>query len=84
MVVIEAMARGMPVIASNASEGVFTKSGKIVERNPEAFANSMLQMVDGDEWTEMAKMGPIEAEPYHLSRNATQWKTLYEKEVNES
>ncbi|MEE3083757.1 MAG: glycosyltransferase family 4 protein [Candidatus Thermoplasmatota archaeon] len=84
MVVIEAMARGMPVLASNASEGVFTNSGKIVERSPEAFASSMLQMLDGDEWTEMAKMGPIEAERYDLSTIVRQWKTLYEKVVNES
>lgn len=84
MTVIEAMARGMPVLATKASEGVFTKSGKIVQRTPEAFANAMQDMLEGDDWNNMAKLGPIEAEEYALSNIVNQWKILYEKVVNKS
>lgn len=84
MIVIEAMARGMPVLATKASEGVFTNSGRIVERTPEAFANAMQDMLEGDDWNNMAKLGPIEAEEYALSNILNQWKILYEKVVNDS
>ena len=84
MTVIEAMARGMPVLASSASEGVFTNSGRIVKRTPQDFANSMLDMLEGDEWGQMAKMGPIEAKEYELSRIVEKWKVLYEKVVTGS
>ena len=77
MTIIEAMARGMPIIASEASEGVFSNSGRIVERSPSAFAEAMVEMMDGDQWTEMAESGPKEAEIYRLENVTQQWMALY-------
>ena len=79
MTIIEAMARGMPIIASEASEGVFSNSGLIVERSPSAFAEAMSEMIDGDQWTEMAASGPKEAEKYRLENITQQWMALYNR-----
>ncbi len=81
MSVIEAMARGMPVLASKASEGVFEKSGKIVERDVEAFSEAMLEMVEGKSWEKMASMGPKEAEQYSLQNVVPLWGKLYDEVV---
>jgi glycosyltransferase involved in cell wall biosynthesis len=81
MTVIEAMARGMPVIASPASEGVFSESGRIVERTPEAFADAMRDMLEGDTWGTMVAAGPTEAEPYRLENVIPMWGALYDEVV---
>ena len=77
MSVIEAMARGMPVLASKASEGVFEKAGRIVESTAVSYSDAMRQMTDTTEWKKMAKAGPIEAEKYKLERVVSMWGDLY-------
>ncbi|MEC9090772.1 MAG: glycosyltransferase family 4 protein [Candidatus Thermoplasmatota archaeon] len=79
MSVIEAMARGMPVIASHASAGVFDKSGMIVDRDSESLQSAMKQMVEGDLWDKMANFGPVEAERYSLEKVIPLWKKLYDE-----
>ena len=79
MSVIEAMARGMPVLASKASEGVFEKSGMIVELTASAFADAMQQMIDGNQWEKMAASGPKEAKRYSLKTVVPLWGKLYDE-----
>ena len=79
MSVIEAMARGMPVLASKASEGVFEKSGEIIDSTASAYADAMRQIVEGRNWENMAEAGPKEAEKYALKHVASMWKKLYDE-----
>ena len=79
MSVIEAMARGMPVLASKASEGVFEKSGKIIDSTADAYSEIMRDMIDGKAWTNMAKAGPKEAEKYKLEHVISMWGRLYDE-----
>ncbi len=79
MTVIEAMARGMPVLTSPASEGVFKKSGKVVELNAIAFSQAMQEMIVGKTWQKMADAGPREAERFHLSNVVPLWGQLYDE-----
>jgi len=82
MAVIEAMARGMPVLASEASTGVFEKSGVIVETTAVAYSEAMKKMLDGDTWGEMATSGPDEAEIYSLNQVIPLWGKLYNEVVH--
>ena len=82
MSVIEAMARGMPVLASKASEGVFSKSGQIVEIDTLAFSEAMEGMLDGDLWGQMAASGPSEAGKYRLENVMPMWGKLYDEVAN--
>lgn len=81
MAVIESMARGMPVLASKASEGAFEKSGRIIDVDAIAFSEAMEQMIDGAAWKKMAAAGPIEAEKYSLSKVVPMWGKLYNEVV---
>ena len=78
MAVIEAMARGMPILASIASEGVFEKSGKIIDSEAEAYADAMRQIIEDDNWEKMAEAGPKEAQKYALKSVISMWEQLYE------
>ena len=82
MAVIESMARGMPVLASETSKDVFEKSGQIIELDAVAFADAMEKMIDGIEWDKMATSGPIEAEKYALDNVVPMWGKLYDGVVN--
>ncbi len=82
MSVIESMARGMPVLASSASEGVFEQGGRIVELNAAAFSQAMLEMMSGGAWQKMAGAGPREAERYHLTNVIPKWGQLYDEVVS--
>ena len=79
MSVIEAMARGMPVLASQASQGVFEKSGMIVELTASAFSKAMQQMMEGTQWKKMATAGPKEAKKYNLNQVVPLWGNLYDE-----
>ena len=79
MSVIESMARGMPVLASRASEGVFAKSGRIVENDAQAFSEAMEGMLEGSEWKKMAASGPAESEKYRLTNVMPMWGKLYDE-----
>jgi glycosyltransferase involved in cell wall biosynthesis len=79
MAVIEAMARGMPVLASNASVGVFEKSGDIVETTAIAYSEAMKKMLEGDTWGKMAASGPDEAKKYNLNQVIPMWGKLYDE-----
>jgi len=79
MAVIESMARGMPVLASKASDGVFEKSGQIVELEAHAFADAMEQMLEGKTWEKMSASGPNEARFYNLSKVIPLWRKLYDE-----
>ena len=81
MSVIEAMARGMPVLASEASLGVFEKSGMIVELTASAFSDAMQQMMEGTLWEKMATAGPKEAKKYSLKQVIPLWGKLYDEVV---
>ena len=81
MSVIEAMARGMPVLASEASLGVFEKSGMIVESTTSAFSDAMQQMMEGTQWEKMATAGPKEAKKYNLKQVIPLWGKLYDEVV---
>ena len=79
MSVIEAMARGMPVLASQASQGVFEKSGMIVELTASAFSEAMQQLMEGAQWEKMAAAGPKEAKKYNLNQVVPLWGNLYDE-----
>ncbi|MEC8927426.1 MAG: glycosyltransferase family 4 protein, partial [Candidatus Thermoplasmatota archaeon] len=79
MSVIEAMARGMPVLASPASEGVFDKSGMVVELTASAFSDAMQKMIDGAQWEKMSTAGPKEAKKYSLKKVIPLWGELYDE-----
>jgi len=79
MSVIEAMARGMPVLASQASQGVFEKSGMIVELTASAFSEAMQQLMEGKQWEKMAAAGPNEAKKYSLKQVVPLWGNLYDE-----
>tara|TARA_B100001146_G_scaffold99694_1_gene88300 strand:- start:446 stop:1411 length:966 start_codon:yes stop_codon:yes gene_type:complete len=79
MSVIEAMARGMPVLASQASQGVFEKSGMIVELTASAFSEAMQQLMEGTQWEKMAAAGPKEAKKYNLNQVVPLWGNLYDE-----
>ena len=82
MSVIEAMARGMPVLASSASDGAFNKSGRVVELNATAFSQAMLEIMSGKAWQKMADAGPREAEPYQLTNVIPKWGRLYDEVIS--
>jgi len=79
MSVIESMARGMPVLASKASEGVFAKSGRIIEIDAHAFSEAMEGMLEGNEWEKMSASGPTESEKYRLENVMPMWGKLYDE-----
>ena len=79
MSVIESMARGMPVLASPASQDVFDKSGRVVELNAVAFSEAMKEMMSGTTWQNMAHAGPGEAEQYRLANVVPQWGLVYDE-----
>ena len=79
MSVIEAMARGMPVLASQASQGVFEKSGMIVKLTAAAFSDAMQQTVEGPQWGKMSTAGPKEAKKYSLKQVVPLWGKLYDE-----
>ena len=79
MSVIESMARGMPVLASPASQDVFDKSGRVVELNAVAFSEAMMEMMSGTTWQNMADAGPGEAEQYRLANVVPQWGLVYDE-----
>ena len=79
MSVIESMARGMPVLASPASQDVFDKSGRVVELNAVAFSEAMKEMMSGTTWQNMADAGPGEAEQYRLANVVPQWGLVYDE-----
>ena len=79
MSVIESMARGMPVLASKASEGVFAKSGRIIEIDAHAYSEAMEGMLEGNEWEKMAASGPTESEKYRLENVMPMWGKLYDE-----
>lgn len=79
MTIIEAMARGMPVLASPTSEGVFDKAGRIVQRDAQSFATAMKAMLSGDEWHDMSAAGPDESEKFLLDNIVPLWGALYDE-----
>ena len=79
MTIIEAMARGMPVLASPASEGVFDKAGRIVQRDAQSFATAMKAMLSGDEWHHMSAAGPDESGKFLLDNIVPLWGALYDE-----
>ena len=81
MSVIESMVRGMPVLTSPASEGVFEQSGMIVELDALAFSEAMLTVMEEKTWQRMADAGPIEAEPYRLANVIPRWGEVYEEVI---
>ena len=83
MVVLEAMAHGLPVLASQASSGVFNGAGNIIHSSdPNAWADAMQGLIDNDEnWLSMAASGPIEVEPYNIETIQQQWGCIYSEAI---
>lgn len=82
MSVIESMARGMPVLASAASQDAFEKSGRVVELNARAFSEAMKEMMSGNSWQNMADAGPGESEQYRLANVVPQWGLVYDEVIS--
>jgi D-inositol-3-phosphate glycosyltransferase len=79
MCVIEAMSSGLPVIGSEAIEGLFSNSGIIVNSNdPEIWALRISELLeDHDKWQSLSKSGPRESTIFDADRVRESWLRLY-------
>jgi len=83
VVVLEAMAYGLPVLASQASSGVFTDAGRIIDSlSPEDWADAMQETIaNQDAWSAMAAIGPAEVKPYNIETIQQQWGRIYSEAI---
>ena len=79
MCVIEAMSSGLPIIGSEAIEGLFSNSGIIVNSNdPEIWALRISELLeDHDKWQSLSKSGPRESTIFDADRVRESWLILY-------
>ena len=80
MVILEAMARGLPILGSPACAEHIGGAGRIVaEMNPEAWAQAIGELLDDVEARrQMAEVGRKNSKLHRIEVVAEQWKTLYD------
>ena len=79
MVILEAMARGLPILGSPACAEHIGGAGRIVsEMNPEAWAQAIGTLLDDEGGRrEMSKVGRKRTKLHSIDVVAGQWETLY-------
>ena len=79
MVILEAMARGLPILGSPACAEHIGGAGRIEgEMNPEAWARAIGELLDDEDGRrEMSEVGRERAKLHQVDVVAGQWKTLY-------
>jgi glycosyltransferase involved in cell wall biosynthesis len=84
MVILEAMARGLPILGSPACAEHIGGAGRIVsEMNPEAWAQAIGELLDDVEARrQMAEVGRENSKMHAIDVVAGQWKALYNDLVN--
>jgi glycosyltransferase involved in cell wall biosynthesis len=84
MVILEAMARGLPILGSPACAEHIGGAGRIVaEMNPETWAQAIGELLDDVEARrQMAEVGRENSKLHAIDVVAGQWKALYNELVN--
>ena len=84
MAVLEAMHHGLPIIGSEAVDGIYKNSGLIIrDDDPEIWASKIGDLLDNPErWTKMSTSGPLESTIFDSMKVRNQWLELYNSIVN--
>lgn len=85
MAVLEAMAKGMPVLASEASADLFVEAGHVLpDLRPKVWIRYIHSLLSNPEvWGKMADAGPVEVEKFTLARARVRWGELYARAIQQ-
>ena len=84
LVTILSMNHGLPIIGSEAVDGIYRNSGLVIrDDDPEVWASKIGDLLeDPERWTKMSNSGPLESTIFDSMKVRNQWLELYNSIVN--